>query len=166
MALPAIRVMAPKGILKRFELTALVATIVARFSPWLNSPCRLTERDGTPRDTAWIGRYGERVAVSWLRSKGCKILSRNYRGPKGGEVDIIAREARLLLFIEVKTRKAGQALRPLDAVDRDKQALIERGANHWIMQLGHPKPAWRYDVCEVILQDGKKPRVKLVRDAF
>ena len=72
----------------------LAAFIVARFSRLLNSPCRLTDRDGSPHDPHWIGRFGERVAVSWLRSTGHKILSRNYRGPKGGEVDIIARQPR------------------------------------------------------------------------
>jgi len=126
----------------------------------------LTDKDGSPRDPQWIGRFGERVVVSWLRAHGCRILSRNYRGPKGGEVDIIARDDKLLLFIEVKTRKAGQSVRPLDAVDTNKQALIERGARHWITQLGHPQPPWRYDVCEVILEEGQKPRVNQVRNAF
>ena len=126
----------------------------------------MTEPDGTPRDAQWIGRHGERIAVSWLRSTGHKILSRNYRGPKGGEVDIIAREGKLLLFIEVKTRTAGQDIRPLDAVNREKQALIERGARHWITQLGHPQPAWRHDVLEIILEEGEKPQINQVRDAF
>ena len=166
MALPDIRDMAPRCILKRFGPTALVATIVARFSPWLNSPCHLTDRDGSARDPHWIGRQGERVAVSWLRSTEHKILSRNYRGPKGGEVDIIARDGKLLLFIEVKTRTAGQSVRPLDAVDQKKQALIERGARHWITQLGHPKPPWRYDVIEIIFKEGEKPQINHVRDAF
>lgn len=126
----------------------------------------MTEPDGTPRDHQWIGRYGERVAVSWLRAQGCQILSRNYRGPKGGEVDIIARDGKLLLFIEVKTRTGKQSMRPLDAVDLEKQALIERGAQHWITQLGHPKPPWRHDVLEIILEEGQKPRVNQVKDAF
>ena len=126
----------------------------------------MTERDGSPRDRQWIGRYGERVATSWLRAQGCNILSRNYCGPKGGEVDIIARDGKLLLFIEVKTRTGSQSMRPLDAVDREKQELIERGARHWITQLGHPRPAWRHDVLEITLQDGEKPQVNQVKDAF
>ena len=104
--------------------------------------------------------------MSWLCSQGLKILSRNYRGPKGGEVDIIARDGKLLLFIEVKTRTAGQSSRPLNAVNREKQSLIERGARHWISQLGCEKPAWRHDVIEVILEDNEKPQVNHVRDAF
>ncbi|MDX1679428.1 MAG: YraN family protein [Akkermansiaceae bacterium] len=126
----------------------------------------MTERDGSPRSRRWIGRRGERIAVSWLRSQGHSILARNYRAPRGGEVDIIARKQRLLLFIEVKTRSGGQRIRPLDAVDSHKQALIERGARHWIRQLGQEKPAWRFDVLEVLLEDGKRPVVRQIRNAF
>ncbi len=126
----------------------------------------MTDTKGVARDPHWIGHHGERIAVSWLRSTGHKILSRNYRGPKGGEVDIIARDGKLLLFIEVKTRKAGQQSRPLNAVNQEKQALIQRGARHWITQLGHPKPAWRHDIIEVILEEGEKPMVNHVRNAF
>ena len=158
--------MAPRRILKRFGFTALAATIVARFSRWLNSPCRLTRPDGTARDRAWLGDYGERVAADWLRSQGCKVLARNFKGPRRGEVDIVARDGKLLLFVEVKTRREGTRIRPLDAVDKTKQALIERGANAWLKRLGTRDLPWRFDVIEVYVEDGKKPRVNQVRDAF
>lgn len=158
--------MARKPILKRFGITALAATIVARFSRWLNTPCRLTESDGTARSTAWLGDYGERVAVDWLRSQGCRILARNFRGPRKGEVDIIARDHKLLLFVEVKTRQEGTKIRPLDAVDKAKQALLERGANAWLKQLGTRNLPWRFDVIEVYVEDGAKPRLNHVKDAF
>jgi putative endonuclease len=158
--------MARKHILKRFGFTALAATIVARFSRWLNSPCRLTEPDGSERSRAWLGDYGERVAADWLRSQGCRILARNFRGPRKGEVDIVARDRRLLLFVEVKTRREGSRIRPLDAVNRPKQALIERGANAWLKQLGTRDLPWRFDVIEVYVEDGVKPRLNHVKDAF
>ena len=166
MALRNIRDMARKPILKRFGITALVAIIVARFSRWLNSPCHLTEPDGTPRSRAWLGDYGECVAADWLRAKGCRILARNFRGPRKGEVDIIARDDRLLLFVEVKTRQEGTRIRPLDAVNKSKQALIERGANAWLKQLGTRDLPWRFDVIEIYAEDGEKPRVNHVKDAF
>jgi putative endonuclease len=126
----------------------------------------LTGPDGQVRDRTWIGIYGEQVAVDHLRSQGCRILRRNFKGPRRGEVDIIARDGKLLLFVEVKTRREGAKIRPLDAVTRDKQRLIERGANAWLKQLGTRKLPWRFDVIEVHLADGKKPRVNHVRDAF
>ena len=106
------------------------------------------------------------MAADWLRSKGCRILARNFRGPRKGEVDIIARDDRLLLFVEVKTRREGTRIRPLDAVNKSKQALIERGANAWLKQLGTRDLPWRFDVIEVYAEDGMKPRVHHVKDAF
>lgn len=126
----------------------------------------MTEPDGTERSRAWLGDYGEHVAADWLRSKGCRILARNFRGPRKGEVDIIARDHKLLLFVEVKTRREGTKIRPLDAVNKSKQALIERGANAWLKQLGTRDLPWRFDVIEVYAEDGKKPRINHVKDAF
>jgi putative endonuclease len=158
--------MAQKNILKRFRFTALVATIVRRFSRSLNSPCRLTSANGEPRDAIWLGNYGERVAVAWLRSRGCKILAKNYRGPQRGEVDIVARNQKLLLFVEVKTRRKESKVRGLDAVGKDKQALIERGANSWLKRLGRRDLPWRFDVIEVTVRDGSRPWINHVKDAF
>ena len=126
----------------------------------------MTGPDGHPRDHLWLGNFGERVAADWLRSHGCKVLARNFKGPRQGEVDIIARDGKLLLFVEVKTRRHDTRIRPLDAVDKAKQALIERGANAWLKQLGSRNLPWRFDVIEVYVQDGHKPRVNQVRDAF
>ena len=114
----------------------------------------------------WLGNYGEKVAADWLRSQGCKILARNFRGPRRGEVDIIARNRKLLLFVEVKTRQQGSKIRGLDAVGKDKQALIERGANAWLKRLGTREIPWRFDVIEVTVEDGEKPRINHVKDAF
>jgi len=158
--------MAPRRILKRYGFTALAAIIVARFSRWLNSPCRLTDAEGEPRNRKWTGDYGENVAADFLRSKGCHILARNFKAPRGGEVDIIARDGKLLMFVEVKTRHISAKIRPLDAVDKPKQALIERGANAWLKQLGTRNLPWRFDVIEVRVEEGEKPRVNHVRDAF
>jgi len=126
----------------------------------------LTGPDGEPRGRKWTGEFGEKTAAHFLRASGCRILARNFKGPRGGEVDIVARDGRLLLFVEVKTRKSDARIRPLDAVDKPKQALIERGANAWLRRLGTRKLPWRFDVIEVWLEDGNKPRVNHVRDAF
>jgi putative endonuclease len=126
----------------------------------------LTGTDGQARDRIWLGAYGEKVAADWLRSQGCKILARNFRGPRRGEVDIIARDHKLLLFVEVKTRRAGSKIRGLDAVGKDKQGLIERGANAWLKRLGTRDLPWRFDVIEVNVKEGEKPKINHVRDAF
>ena len=109
---------------------------------------------------------GERIARAWLTASGAKVLYRNFKAPRGGEVDIVARHGKLLLFTEVKTRRAGGRGRPLDAVDREKEKLIERGATEWLRLLGTREVPWRFDVIEVILTDGEKPRVHRVENVF
>ena len=106
------------------------------------------------------------MAADWLRSHGCKVLAHNFKGPRRGEVDLIARDGKLLLFVEVKTRREDTRIRPLDAVDKAKQVLIERGANAWLKRLGTRDLPWRFDVIEVYVADGRKPRINHVRDAF
>lgn len=113
-----------------------------------------------------IGDLGERVAGCYLSSLGWKVLYKNYRGPKGGELDIVARDGDTLVFLEVKTRTSRGYGRPLDAVDAEKQELIERGANAWFHLLGRRDMLWRFDVVEVILIEGEGTDVNLVKDAF
>ena len=113
-----------------------------------------------------IGDLGEEIACAQLRANGRKVLYQNYRGPKGGEVDIVARDGEVLSFVEVKTRTYRGYGRPLDAVDAAKQELIERGANSWLHVLGTRKIPWRFDVVEIILTEGDVPDVNVVHNVF
>ena len=122
--------------------------------------------DGEKLNHIQVGALGERVAAAYLRGKGRKVLYRNFRAPKGGEVDVVARDGKVLSFVEVKTRTSEEFGRPLDAVDKEKERLIERGANEWLRLLGTREIPWRFDVVEVILKEGNLPKVNVVRDAF
>lgn len=126
----------------------------------------MTKHDGSRLESQEIGRLGERIALHWLRAHRAKVLYRNFRAPQGGEVDLVAREGRVLLFNEVKTRTSTEFGRPLDAVNREKQDLIRRGANEWLRLLGTREIPWRFDVIEVILKEGEKPHVHRVENAF
>lgn len=108
------------------------------------------------------------------------MLYRNFRAPKGGEVDLVLRGGdylELLIFAEVKTRTRRDYGRPMRAVNAEKRALITRGATEWLRLLGkevHPSQnqdirrqiSWRYDVVEIVLEEGEKPDVHLVEEAF
>jgi putative endonuclease len=109
---------------------------------------------------------GEKIARAYLRGEGRKILYRNFRAPRGGEVDIVARDGQVLSFVEVKTRTTEVYGRPLEAVNRKKQKLIQRGANEWLRLLGTRDIAWRFDVVEVVLLEGERPKVNVVVDVF
>ena len=138
----------------------------ARRSAVLRDDCPWESWQKTENPAHAIGHYGEQVAARWLQAQGVSVLYRNFRGPHGGEIDIVAREGATLLFIEVKTRSSSSWGRPLDAVDHDKQQLIERGAESWLRLLGHRNLPWRFDVIEVTVKDGAKPVINHVKDAF
>eukprot|EP00903_Cladosiphon_okamuranus_P004148 g4146.t1 len=80
------------------------------------------------------------------------------KGRGGGEVDIVARQGRQLLFVEVKTRKKDAKLRGLAAVNEKKRRLIRRGANEWLKRLGTRDVRWRFDVVEVDVEEGERPK--------
>ena len=148
------------------KLVKPVQLFYRRFSRLLNRPSRLYAVDGVKLTRIEIGDLGERIACADLRSSGRKILYRNYRGPKGGEIDIVARDGDVLSFVEVKTRTHQGYGRPLEAVDQAKQELIDRGANSWLHLLGNRQLVWRFDVVEVILTDGDTPQVNVINNAF
>ncbi len=126
-------------------------------------------KPGALGDGEWrscIGRVGERLAARYLRREGMKILYRNFRAPGGGEVDLVCRENMVLVFVEVKTRTSQAYGRPAEAVSREKQRLIIRGAIEWLRLLGFPEIAFRFDIVEVTLVRGKAPNLNLIQGAF
>jgi len=66
----------------------------------------------------------------------------------------------------VKTRKKNAKVRGLAAVNRKKQGLIQRGANEWLRRLGTRQVPWRFDVIEVEVAEGEKPKVSRIENVF
>jgi len=99
-----------------------------------------------------------------LKRLGWKVLRRNFRAPGGGEVDLVCRDQETLVFAEVKTRRSEELGRPIDAVDKEKQVLIRRGALHWLRLLDMPDITFRFDVIEVLATDPVEIRV--IESAF
>jgi putative endonuclease len=114
-----------------------------------------------------LGRLGETLAAQFLRRNHYKILHRNFRAPKGGEVDIVCRDKsdNTLVFVEVKTRSTLEFGRPSEAVGPDKRHLISRGALAWLRMLDNPDVYFRFDIVEVLMEDSQ-PSLNLIRDAF
>jgi putative endonuclease len=143
----------------------LVRSIAALFSPF----SRRFSHSPKPGENAdhWLGSHGEDIAVKFLRQNRYKILYRNFRASRGGEVDIVCRDKTCdtLAFVEVKTRRGLEFGSPSEAVTRDKQKLIARGALAWLELLGHPNILYRFDIVEIVMTD-KKPEFNLIKDAF
>ncbi len=82
-------------------------------------------------------------------------------------MDIICRERNVLCFVEVKTRTYRDPVhRPAEAVTKEKQQLIKRGAHDWMKHLRRQRISWRYDIIEVFLIEGEVPEVKCIVNAF
>ena len=119
-----------------------------------------------PAEHLRLGLRGEKLACDYLRRQGYKILYRNFRARRGGEIDIVCRDRDTLVFVEVKTRSAADFARPLDAVNAAKRKLISRGALAWLQLLDNPDILFRFDVVEIVLPVGDKVQIEVVRDAF
>ncbi len=111
-----------------------------------------------------LGREGEDIAARHLRQCGYKILRRNFRAPHGGEVDLVCRHGKELVFVEVKTRSSEEFGRPFDAVDQKKRRLIIRGAMKWLRMLEMPDITFRFDVVEVLT--APPGEVRVIENAF
>jgi len=119
----------------------------------------------SPVDSA-LGDRGENVAAKYLRNLGYKILHRNF-GCKFGEVDVIARDGQMLVFVEVKTRKDSEAVpEPDDQVNITKQHQMSKVAEHYLSRYGIPQPASRFDVLAVVWPRNVEPIIRHTKDAF
>jgi putative endonuclease len=107
-----------------------------------------------------LGRKGERIACRRLLREGFDILARRWRGRRG-ELDIVAFEGDLLVFLEVKTRSSAQYGEPWEFVDPQKQLILQRAAEEFIAKYDLGQYACRFDIVSVT---GKK--VTLYRNAF
>lgn len=89
-----------------------------------------------------------------MREKGFQIIRENYR-LRGGEIDIIARDGGYIVFIEVKFRTGMNFGRPAEAVGHAKQQKIIHTAMHYIVAENFEGPDFRFDIVEVLEQNGK-----------
>jgi putative endonuclease len=111
-----------------------------------------------------IGTEGEQHACRYLEALGYALLERNWRHGRH-ELDIIARDGRHLVFVEVKTRSSNQHGEPEEAVKKGKRGKLIKAANAYIMATGCDLAA-RFDIVSVILHPSGKPYVHHIPDAF
>ncbi len=111
------------------------------------------------------GRRGEDAAYDFLKRRGYRIVSRNYRSREGrGEIDLVAWDGGELVFVEVKTRKNSDFGGPLEAVDGEKKELLIRTAQEYARRAGAAHDCIRFDVVGVVVEP--EERVELWKNAF
>lgn len=107
-----------------------------------------------------LGLLGERLAAEHLERLGYTIVARRYR-TRYGEIDLIAADARALVFVEVKARRGGG--RPWDSLTPAKQLQVRRMARAWLASAPPDRPrrpALRFDAIGVTV-DGRGRLVAL-----
>ncbi|MDQ1679182.1 MAG: putative endonuclease [Frankiaceae bacterium] len=106
-----------------------------------------------------FGRYGEDVAAAMLRERGFVVVERNWRCPRG-ELDIVAWDGDVLVFVEVKTRSSGAFGTAAEAVTREKLARVRLAASEWLMEHRPPYAIARFDVVTVTTSRTGAPAVE------
>src|SRR5689334_5807330 len=138
---------------------ALVQSIVDLSNRWRSRFSRSKKSEHLER-----GALGEKLACRFLRRNGYKVLYRNFRGRRGGEIDIVCRDGDTLVFVEVKTRGSEDFGRPIEAVDRHKQLRVSKGGLAWLRLLDNPDVTFRFDVVEVIMPENGEPHCELIQN--
>jgi putative endonuclease len=119
-------------------------------------------------DKRALGAAGEEAAARFLKRGGFRILARNLRFGRTGELDIVAREGGTLVFVEVKARTAGETIGGLENITVAKQRKLWELAALYLRQYGGGQEAVRFDAVEVVFPDERlrQPTFHHIRDAF
>ncbi len=112
-----------------------------------------------------LGLLGERAAETALEQRGLRILARRFR-LRIGEIDLIAEDGELIVFVEVKTRSSVRFGAPAEAVTPLKQQRIGRAALAFLARTGRLDRRTRFDVVEVLADAAGGLRVRHLEDAF
>ncbi len=114
-------------------------------------------------DRISLGKRGEDLACAELRRRGYEILARRYRTRKG-EIDIVARDGRTIVFVEVKARATACFGSPAEAVTPWKQARIGRMAAEYLSRHGGFERACRFDVVSILVPEKGSPVVEVFQE--
>jgi len=111
-----------------------------------------------------LGQAGEKMAEVFLRKQGYRILERNYQTPYG-EIDLIAREAREIVFIEVRTRRGTDFGTSIESLTRNKISHWGKSASSYLQKSGEFDQPIRFDFVGIDLSE-KTPKISLTKNVI
>jgi putative endonuclease len=111
-----------------------------------------------------LGNWGEEIAAKYLLEQGYQIQEKNYRC-KQGEIDLIALDGRVLVFIEVKTRRNSIYGLPQEAIDKRKINRLFMVAQNYLHINKLVNQNCRFDVVNILFKD-KKYEVDVIKNAI
>lgn len=112
-----------------------------------------------------LGIVGEELACQFVKARGYKVLLRNYKCPLG-EIDLVAKEKGVLVFMEVKTRRSLEMGLPVESITFHKRAQITKCAKYYLKRYRIADVPCRFDVVSVFLEQDKNPEIELIQNAF
>lgn len=110
-----------------------------------------------------FGKLGEELAVNYLVGKGYQILERNWHNIHK-EIDIVAKDGKFLVIVEVKARQTDEYGAPDIAVTKKKQQMLIAAANAYIFKKRLDVET-RFDIISIVFKDGQ-PVIEHIEDAF
>lgn len=118
------------------------------------------------KNSSQRGHTAETLACDYLLQKGLRIIERNYR-QRSGEIDIIARQGALLVFIEVKYRTTEYFGTASEGVTPQKKQKIINTARHYLYTKGiSDQQVCRFDVMGLTVKDNGDVDIRWYKDAF
>lgn len=111
------------------------------------------------------GIDSESIAIEYLLDKGYKIVKRNFKFGKSGEIDIIARHGNVLVFIEVKSRKSYEYGSPAESVPQSKRNSIFHAARGYLYVNKLDNIESRFDFIGIDLRN-QPPIIEHIENAF
>jgi len=123
-------------------------------------------------ETRRVGEAGEKIAARFLVKNGYRLVLANFKVPVGrtyrgvsvsGEIDLIAFDADVLCFVEVKTRSSDEFAAPVAAVNLRKQRQITRTARIYRKTFRLEQIKFRYDVVSIVLRKDAKPEIEIFK---
>jgi putative endonuclease len=112
-----------------------------------------------------LGSRSEALAATHLEQHGWTLLARNYRSGHR-EIDIIARRASVIAFVEVKARAGTSYGHPLEAITALKRREIEIVARWWIHCYGRARHVYRFDAIAIFWPHDGPPVLEHFEDAW
>ena len=113
--------------------------------------------------TVGAGQSAEELAARFLEKRGLKVLTRNYRC-RGGEIDLICRDGKVLVFVEVRLRRNAAFGGAAASVTATKQRRIILAAQHFLMANALTDDDCRFDC--ILLSGTSSNDIEWLRDAF
>ncbi|MCD6500671.1 YraN family protein [bacterium] len=114
-----------------------------------------------------LGNLGEKIARDYLKKKGYKILARNFKR-KWGEIDVVAKKKKSIVFVEVKTILEKQGFFPEDEINWKKKNQLRKIAQIYLQEFKIPfESPWQIDILAIeITSNFKKAKVRHFKNAI